>query len=242
MREYIEEAGQAGNVAALLDSFDRAVRRLNFEHYALSSWESKVHPGATHGRGHRMVALKYPSAWVNRYIEQDYFTQDPVLRHARSTITPYQWCDLSVHNGRELMVLQEANDAGLRHGLAIPIHEPLGKVFLATLASERASPVDSGERFAVASQVQALAVIFHARHTALAGPEPTRSRVELTPREGECLGWVAQGKSSWDIGQLMAVSEHTVNFHLKNAMRKFNTASRVTAAVRAVTLGLVQLP
>ncbi|WP_233423831.1 response regulator transcription factor [Paracidovorax citrulli] len=66
--------------------------------------------------------------------------------------------------------------------------------------------------------------------------------MKLTSREAECLTWVAYGKSSWEIGRIMRISEHTVNFHLKNAMAKFDTASRVTAAVRAANLGLISIP
>jgi DNA-binding CsgD family transcriptional regulator len=63
---------------------------------------------------------------------------------------------------------------------------------------------------------------------------------QLSPREQSCLGWTARGKSSWEIGRILSISENTVIYHIKNAMRKLGTASRTVAAVRAVELGLVE--
>lgn len=66
--------------------------------------------------------------------------------------------------------------------------------------------------------------------------------VTLSSRERSCLGWAAQGKSSWDIGAILAISENTVNFHIKNAMRKLQTTSRTVAAIKAMQLGLIPAP
>jgi DNA-binding CsgD family transcriptional regulator/TolB-like protein len=66
--------------------------------------------------------------------------------------------------------------------------------------------------------------------------------VTLSSREQVCLGWAAQGKSSWDIGAILAISENTVNFHIKNAMKKLQTTSRTVAAIKAMHLGLIPAP
>ncbi|MEO3712769.1 LuxR family transcriptional regulator [Roseateles flavus] len=242
MREFIEDAGRADTLPELLASFERAVRRLDFEHYSFSCWEAKGGSGASPAGEHRILAQNYPSPWVDRYRDRDYFSKDPVIRHARGTAKPFQWSDLAVQGSREEAVLQEAFAAGLREGMAVPIHEPWGRIYLTTLATRRAASAAALDADQLRTQAHMLAVIFHARYAALGGLQARDRPVGLTPRESECLTWVAQGKSSWDIGQLMAVSEHTVNFHLKNAMRKFDTASRVTAAVRAASLGLIHLP
>lgn len=58
-------------------------------------------------------------------------------------------------------------------------------------------------------------------------------------REKSCLSWTALGKSSWEIGQILSISENTVVFHIKNAMRKLGASSRTLAAVKAIQLGLI---
>ncbi|AGB73358.1 MULTISPECIES: response regulator transcription factor [Rhizobium] len=61
----------------------------------------------------------------------------------------------------------------------------------------------------------------------------------ISNREKACLAWTAKGKSSWAIGKTLSISEHTVNFHLRNAMRKLNCSSRMAAALKAVELGII---
>jgi DNA-binding CsgD family transcriptional regulator len=66
--------------------------------------------------------------------------------------------------------------------------------------------------------------------------------VQLSRREKDCLTWTAQGKSSGDIGMILNISENTVNFHVKNAMRKLETTSRTVAVVKSIRLNLIELP
>ena len=54
----------------------------------------------------------------------------------------------------------------------------------------------------------------------------------LTRRERECAIWVAKGKTSWAISKILNISENTVNFHLKNAMRKLDCESRTALVAR----------
>ncbi|SDH42524.1 LuxR family transcriptional regulator, quorum-sensing system regulator CciR [Bradyrhizobium sp. Rc2d] len=64
--------------------------------------------------------------------------------------------------------------------------------------------------------------------------------VVLSERQKQCLRWVEEGKSSWAIGVILKVSENTVNFHVKNAMRKLETTSRTQCVVKARRLRLIE--
>lgn len=66
--------------------------------------------------------------------------------------------------------------------------------------------------------------------------------MQLTQRENECLVWTAHGKSSWDIAVILQISQNTVNFHIKNAMKKLGTNRRTVAAIKAIDLGLIDRP
>jgi LuxR family quorum-sensing system transcriptional regulator CciR len=41
---------------------------------------------------------------------------------------------------------------------------------------------------------------------------------------------------------ILNISENTVTFHIKNAMRKLGTTSRTVAVVSAIRLNLIELP
>src|SRR5215468_7627378 len=86
----------------------------------------------------------------------------------------------------------------------------------------------------------ALASQFHVAFTSLGGGVRRDLRtVDLSPREKDCLRWTAQGKSSWDIGMILTISENTVNFHVKNAIRKLDATNRIVAVIKAIRLGLM---
>ncbi len=64
---------------------------------------------------------------------------------------------------------------------------------------------------------------------------------DLTPRELEVLQLLAEGLANRAIGQQLAISEHTVKFHVNAIMGKLGAQSRTAAVVRATRLGLILL-
>jgi DNA-binding CsgD family transcriptional regulator len=64
---------------------------------------------------------------------------------------------------------------------------------------------------------------------------------QVTRKEVECLRWCKEGKTNWEIGEILFVSEKTVEFHLHNAMKKLGATNRMTAVVAAVKGGLISL-
>jgi DNA-binding CsgD family transcriptional regulator len=66
----------------------------------------------------------------------------------------------------------------------------------------------------------ALASHFHLLVTDMAHGQSDDPAVELSSREKDCLRWIVQGKSSWDIGAILGISENTVALHVKKTTRK----------------------
>jgi len=67
-------------------------------------------------------------------------------------------------------------------------------------------------------------------------------RPELSPREHEVLGLVAQGRSNKEIAAALDIAENTVKNHLKNILEKLHLENRVQAATYALRQGLVGKP
>jgi len=61
----------------------------------------------------------------------------------------------------------------------------------------------------------------------------------LSIREIEVLRWTGDGKTSGEIGDILSLSEHTVNFHIKNALVKLNATNKTAGVVKAVMTGLI---
>ncbi|HUQ94162.1 MAG TPA: helix-turn-helix transcriptional regulator [Bryobacteraceae bacterium] len=64
--------------------------------------------------------------------------------------------------------------------------------------------------------------------------------IHLTDREQEVLKWAALGKTRIDIGEIMCLSEHTIDTHIRRAMRKLDANNITMAAFRALHMGLIQ--
>ncbi|MEM9624452.1 MAG: response regulator transcription factor [Pseudomonadota bacterium] len=63
----------------------------------------------------------------------------------------------------------------------------------------------------------------------------------LTPRETEVLQMVARGYTNNEIGELLGMSFHTVNSHVKQIYRKLSVRSRSEAVFEATQLGIISL-
>lgn len=66
-----------------------------------------------------------------------------------------------------------------------------------------------------------------------------RAPHSLTSKEKEVLLWVMQGKTSWEVGTILSMSERTVKFHLHNIYTKLNVVNRAQAVDMANRLRLV---
>ena len=61
---------------------------------------------------------------------------------------------------------------------------------------------------------------------------------DLSPREVQILGQVAQGLSNREIGEAMVISQHTVANHVRSILRKTGCANRTEAGAYAHQHGL----
>lgn len=67
----------------------------------------------------------------------------------------------------------------------------------------------------------------------------TGNERQISARERECLNWAAQGKTSWEISQILGVTESTIIYHLRNATRKLNAANRLHAVAKALKASII---
>ena len=59
----------------------------------------------------------------------------------------------------------------------------------------------------------------------------------MTKRELECIKWAAEGKTAWEISQLLTISQRTVEFHLANCISKTDSINRQQAIVKCILKG-----
>lgn len=72
-----------------------------------------------------------------------------------------------------------------------------------------------------------------------AGFTSQRDGALLSEREIQCLQLIAAGKTSWAIAGVLGISQHTVNAHIRNIVRKLGVATRPQAVAEAMRRGLI---
>lgn len=177
----------------------------------------------------------YPVKWTDHYLCNHYEKFDPVIVQALANSEPFEW--RSGRSSRSLTKLQqqffeEATQFGIRCGFTIPIHDSRRPIAAVTFAADERRPtfqrcIESNTRV-----LQLMAMYFHAHARRKFAPQGIVDGVSLSPRELECLEWAAQGKSAWEIGQLLNISRRTAAFHLDNAKTKFDVRTICQAVAK----------
>jgi DNA-binding CsgD family transcriptional regulator len=239
--DFIDRSNQLDSPANVLALMESAAADLGFDRYAYCAL-TRHEQYANGDNPAPAVALNFPTSWTDHYFEQGYQTEDPVVLRAPGLDRPFLWDwirEVFPLSRAQQTLMEEAREARLRDGVGVPLHGSHGNVCLVTFAACDGHPDPAAE----VTKLWMLSMQFHAVYSEMIGcydmidrPVPV-----LSDKERECLQWISQGKSSWEIGVLMKVSEHTVNFYIKCVFRKLGTNSRIAAVVIAIRCGLISL-
>lgn len=231
--DFIEATNTANTADEVFVLYERAIADYGYDRTMYCALRN--HPASTLPA----VAKNYPDDWISYYVEKGYTDTDPVRHFCITSRKPFTWAEIAKQVPKKhSRIFDEAREAGIRDGIGIPVHGPNGEAMGIGLASSSGN-TDAGANL---SSLHLLSLQFHTAYMALAMPEQSDTTpVQLTPREKEVLQWCVHGKSNWVIGELMSISEHAVDFHLRNIFRKLNANSRITAVVKALYLGIITL-
>lgn len=247
---YVEALSNAGSTAEIGARVQSILQDLGFDSFAYvhvrpplgKKIPSFVPVGSRAGSEVHEFLATLPDSWVNHYLAHDYGDVDPTLQEAMSRVLPFKWRVVDGRNdltNGQRKVLNEARDHGIKNGATIPIHGPdSGLSTLSVIGATGAREFDDVFQQAY-RDLTWLAVNTHEAFLSLAEDVADQGRVRLTDRERDCLIWTARGKTAWEVGQILSISEETVLFHLKNVTRKLGVFSKHHAVVKAVIQGYI---
>lgn len=180
----------------------------------------------------------YPSSWLRHYQEVGHVNIDPVLKRIAGSNLPVFWDDVARIEKKHI-VLDEARQHGLANGMAVAVCGIDGSRAVLSLATDIPAEKDPGHKAAIAGQSLLTVLQVHEAIQRLEA-QSIAPLPQLTPREKECLSWAAVGKTSWEIANILSVSERAITFHMVNATKKLNATNRRQAVVRAISLRLIE--
>ena len=179
----------------------------------------------------RILSGEVDSSWSRRYAAEGFAAVDPVLAALFETRKPFTWREASERRpsrAAERMFGEARDITGTDEALVVPIHDRMGEV---------AAVVLSGAGVSFDAEVRPVlhlaSVYFSGVARDLTEDAPAEGCCPLTARQLECLRWVMDGKSDWEIGEILGISEHTAHNHVEAAKRTLEVGTRIQASVHA---------
>lgn len=180
----------------------------------------------------------YPDKWVKTYIENAFYTRDPISNYATVAIRPFRWKEIDKYvevTEAEREFLDILSQQNLGDGLVVPLFGPRGRNGYVSLGfADKECPTDLYEQ----RRMQEAAQNLHLRYCELlqaSMPAPP----ELSQQERATLKLVARGHTNTGIAEQMGVRPKTVATYLDRSFSKLGVNDRMTAALRALSTGLL---
>ncbi|WP_101757256.1 autoinducer binding domain-containing protein [Oceanicoccus sp. KOV_DT_Chl] len=206
--------------------------RLEFEYFAYGVCVS-VH--VTQPKYH--LLNNYPKNWQVLYGDNDYLGIDPTVQHCLKSTTPIVWHDSLFTHARDFW--EDAHAHGIRWGWAqsLQVNRFTKGMLTLSRSHDKLTPVELAQKTHNMVWLNQTAQAGFQK-ILLPNPQPA-IQVPLTPRQKEILKWCAEGKTSYEIGVILSISERTVNFHMANALEKLDVTNKTAAVLRAFQLDCI---
>jgi len=177
---------------------------------------------------------------LKSHMNSELFGSNPILIRLvtgpTEPFTPYQafkYVTGKPPPGRPEEILE---DPSIAYSLVCPLDSPDRRCGVILLSMEKTVLKLYRQLWRVKNVAYSGTVIFHERWKTLVHK---KNKQALSVREAECLMWVAQGKTAWEISCILSISERTVRFHLDNARGKLDSVNTTHTVALAIAQGLI---
>lgn len=162
---------------------------------------------------------------------------DPIVREGFLRQLPFDWREVEATEAAQEFLLDAIRHGIGKNGFSIPVADKSRRALLSLNSSasdEEWSDIVADARYEwleLARLVHRKAIFeVFGRHD----PVPL-----LSPREMECLHWLALGNDHKGLALILGLSEHTTRSYLKSARYKLGCLTTTAATARAIQLRLI---
>lgn len=184
--------------------------------------------------------------WMRYDVDRNLsLTDSHVLRVRAGKITPYFWGESVINrlNSREQhTTASEAMEAGLRSSLCVPLTSPMDP-FVPVAGISLGSSMGESELKKVVQEhgptLLSIAYVFHNASIRQIWQEQGGSK-PLSPREKDCLQYLADGRRQDSIADHLGLARVTVELHLRKARHKLRARTLNEAVAKALIFGEIK--
>ena len=231
IEDYIQKLLSAESKQDISDTLQSAASLLGFDYFAYGI-KTKLPISAPKVE----VVNSYSDEWNEQYLNRGLVLQDPLIGLGMKTSNFILWDDVS-DDTQEFW--QQAKRHDVWTGWSKPTHFPGGSASLLSFSrGESQTPVEElMANIPYLMWISSFADQGFQRFMDLEASPLKETR--LTEREIETLKWSAEGKTTAEIAIILNITSRTVEFHIKNAVKKLEAANKTSAVVKAALTGLI---
>ena len=165
---------------------------------------------------------------------------DPVMQHCKFRSTPIIWDRSTYLSAGQIDKWEMQAPFGYRTGICLALHMPAGRHFLIGVDRDQTLPRDAAEVGRMVSELQLFASYAQeaALRVLLPASDVPKPPPRLTPQKIDCLRWTMEGRTLWQVGQIMKLAESAVRFRLDSSVRKLSCLNTTQAVLKSLRLGL----
>lgn len=190
------------------------------------------------------VKTTLPEHFTDRYLEHQFWHQDPRHRHGLASVRPLMWSPALFENAPGLW--QIMHDIDVTQGMSQACHHSSGMTALLCLS--RSQPLLNSVEFdgkldrvvSLANRLTVASIERIAKDELLESSDSESGKL-LSPRERTILLKTAEGLTAANIAADLFLSERTVQFHISSAMVKLDVSNKTAAVAKAIASGLIQI-
>ncbi len=173
-----------------------------------------------------------PASFIRAMDEHSTLLECPILgKIAHSSIPQYWSMREEVFSSSVCQVIKDGlARQGIDTGVIAPINFLNGRRYVLRFEGRAPKPSQAVLNEIGIISIHAFDVYDRVRKAEMAVPR------SLTKREIEVIRWTSHGKTSSEIGQILSLSDHTINAYLNNAIKKLDCVNRTQLDAKAILL------
>jgi len=186
------------------------------------------------------VRTTYDTQWVSYYLLNDLASIDPVVQVGFQTDKPFRWDSLAGHATFREMAAHAQKFGISMMGYSVPIVDKKHRRSLLSVSCSARQDAWTRIIDEIQCDVDAFSFDIHQKAVTEAYSRDRLFNVDdFSPRELECLRWIAKGKTYVEIAIILNISDHTVRTYLKTVRMKLGSVTLAQAVSKAEQHGLI---